>query len=724
MSVSTQPTLAQGDDELEALFRQISQPIRPGMPLEELIAFRESQEGKNLVGWVREKFNRCKDLRAREEKQWNINLAFYNGNQWVQFYTENAPGLAGRLGVPVSARNRERQTINRIKPIVRTEIAKFTSQKPGATVIPATDEDDDILAAQAAEQVWISTSERRNLNEEYSDAIFWMCITGNGFIKTTWNEDLEDEDGNAVGDVEYGSVDPYKIFVPDIKLKDLQKQPYIIHAYAKPLDWLELHYADELADKKLSPSCREASSIQEEAFARPRGDDEKAFDSCMVYEIWIKPGHTKKLPRGGMLVLIDDLIVEVYNEGIPFEHGDYPFAHFGHIKREGFYRGSIVEDLIDLQRDYNKLRSQVAESRKKMAKPQLLAQKGSISAAKITNEIGVVVEYKPGTQPPQPMPLQNVPQYVLQEVEFILRDMEDISGQHEVSKGQTPQGVTAATAIAYLQESDDSFMLPSFKAVEFGFATVARQTLLLFTQYVTEERRVKIIGKDDAYSTELLSGADIKRATDIRIEPGSSLPQSKAARQAFIMDLMTNGFVDPNEGLEMLQIGGTQKLIDSIKNDKRQAQRENIKFKRMTEEDFSLYEQEWTAGMQEMGAAVDAGGGFVDPISGQPLMPPLIIPVNDWDNHEVHIEEHNRFRRTQEFEVLSPTIKEAMQSHVLMHQQRLMGDPMGMGMAGMPPTDEAGAEGAVDLSQSGGGIPPEDPNAAPEVPQEEMPLGG
>lgn len=707
MSVSTQPTLDL--DGLEQYLASMA-PKYPGMPIPELQAFRESEEGKNLVGWIRQKFQKCKDLRATEEKQWNINLAFYNGNQWVQFYTDTN-GITGRLGLPVSARNKERQTINRIKPVVRTEMAKFTSQKPSASVVPATDDDDDIQAAEAAEQVWISTAERRHLDEEYSDAIFWMCITGNGFIKTTWDPELKDPDDEAaVGDVRYGSVDPYKIFVPDLKLKDLQAQPFIFHAYAKPVEWLELHYEEALGDKKLNPTCKEASSIQEEAFARPHGTDEKAFDSCMLYEFWIKPGQSKKLPEGGMVVMIDDIIVEIHNQGMPFEHGEYPFAHFGHIKREGFYRGSIIEDLIDLQRDYNKLRSQIAESRKKMAKPQLTAQKGAVTAAKITNEIGVLIEYKAGMQAPVPLALQNVPQYVLQEVDLILRDIEDISGQHEVSKGQTPAGVTAATAIAYLQESDDSFMLPSFKGVEYGFSYVARHTLLLFVEFVDTERLIKITGKNDTFSTELLSGANIKRGTDIRIEPGSSLPESKAARQAYIMDLMVNGFVDPQEGLDILQIGSMRKLIDNLKNDKRQAQRENIKFKRLTEEVISQYEQEWASGLADMGMGADPMSGQIMDPTGQPMQPPLIIPVNDWDNHEVHIEEHNRFRCSQEFEKLSPTIKEAIQSHVRMHQEYLAtgaGAPMPIDMSGDIPMGEP--EGPVD---SGAGA---EPSATPEM---------
>ena len=49
-------------------------------------------------------------------------------------------------------------------------------------------------------------------------------------------------------------------------------------------------------------------------------------------------------------------------------------------------------------------------------------------------------------------------------------------------------------------------------------------------QYWDSVRLVKVVGKDGAISARYLEGADLKTGNDIRIEGGSSLPQSKAAR--------------------------------------------------------------------------------------------------------------------------------------------------------------------------------------------------
>lgn len=63
------------------------------------------------------------------------------------------------------------------------------------------------------------------------------------------------------------------------------------------------------------------------------------------------------------------------------------------------------------------------------------------------------------------------------------------------------------------------------------------------------------------------------------------------------------------------------------------------------------------------------------PMLGTPPTPP-IVSVNSWDNHEVHIQVHNDFRKRQEFESLDPKLKDEFEKHVELHRAAL----------GLPPT--------------------------------------
>ena len=95
----------------------------------------------------------------------------------------------------------------------------------------------------------------------------------------------------------------------------------------------------------------------------------------------------------------------------------------------------------------------------------------------------------------------------------------------------------------------------------------------------------------------------------------------------------------------------------------------------------------------------------VDTQTGMPLQPPDLVPVNTWDNHAVHIEVHNRFRKSQGFEMLSPDHKDLFEAHVQKHAMALNQSAQNAGAQGMPGAEQGGM-GVPPMSQSEGGMPP------------------
>src|SRR6185436_16338240 len=118
------------------------------------------------------------------------------------------------------------------------------------------------------------------------------------------------------------------------------------------------------------------------------------------------------------------------------------------------------------QRELNRTRSQIVEAKNKMAKPQLLAPKGSIDVNKITSEPGLVILYTPGFNPPTPLPLTSLPAYIAEELQRIQQDFDEQTAATEVTRGGTPPGVEAASAIAYLQEENDSRFAHTVASIE------------------------------------------------------------------------------------------------------------------------------------------------------------------------------------------------------------------------------------------------------------------
>jgi hypothetical protein len=682
-----------------------------------------------VIEWTKSSHMRCRSIRQQIERQWYINLAFYTGKQNVAVIPVSSASSAAsgvRLYIPPAPYYRARPVLNRIRPIVRNELAKLTAQKPTATIVPSTGEDADLAAAQAGEQIWESVYKGKKIPNIFRQAMLWALCTGNGFMKTYWDPDKLDKSG-AIGDFCYENVTPFHLFVPDMLSEDIEDQPYVIHIQTKSPEWVKMRYPGI----KVQPNVMEASDILNDSFLQLVGAGDFRRNAVLCYEVWVKPGNVDFMPNGGMFTIIGDTVVQ-FIEGNPYLHQEYPFVKFGHLPTGRFYCDSVITDLIPVQREYNRTRGQIIESKNKMSHPQLLAAQGSVDASKITTEPGQVIYYKLGYPAPTPLPLQGLPAYVMQEVDRLLMDFEDISGQHQVSKGQVPSGVTAATAINFLQEQDESMLAVTFANIEEGFQKIGYQTLCYVKQYWDVPRLVKVVGRDGQFNVISFQGSSLRDNTDIRVEAGSALPTSKSAKQALLMDLMGQGFIPPEKGLELMDVGGVQRLYEELRVDSAQASRENMRMAAVTQDQISEY-METFQGMDPMtGQAI-----LIDPTTGErlqdqmgnPTAPPLIVPVNSFDNHQAHIQLHNTYRKSQEYESLPPETKALFEEHVNQHMIAL-----GM-MPGAPapgPGQNSVTSGGFESGQvpdemlqaiAGGGMGgPEEGGAPP--PESGPPMGG
>jgi hypothetical protein len=572
------------------------------------------------------------------------------------------------------------------------------------------------MAASAAEQVWQALYDKNNFQTDViQKSEFWRATCGNAYIKTYWDTSKKEISPTPVmdpftgvktiqqkvvseGDVQYEVVSPFHLFVPDLAEENLENQPYIFNVYTKSEQWVKNTFKDVLPADYI-PAKVSASEIVDAAMFDVKGVEISKPDAVLVIEMWAKPNGCPYLPKGGLITIVDNEIVQFAENGIPYTHKMYPFAHTYSIPTGKFYRRSVIKSLIPLQQELNRTRSQIVQAKNLMSKPQMFYSEGSTDPKKITARAGIYIPIRPGFPFPSPVPIQPLPNYVLQEVDRLQADFEDISGQHQVSRGESG-GVTAATAINYLQERDDAYLTTVFSSIEAAVEKTAKQSLSLFIQYVQQPRLVKTVGTDGAFDAAILSGADIASGNDIRVESGSALPTSKSARQALITEWMKMGFIQPQDGLRILDMGMLKQYYNLIKIDENHAQRENLTMKRLTPEEINGFYEEWQAGA----AAGDPDKIVPGQVDGNgqpvPLAPPAVIQVHDYDNHAVHIEIHNRFRKSQSFETMPEEIRAEFAKHIAMHEAALQQKMMQEMMMGMP-ADASGTPMALPSEAAG-----------------------
>jgi hypothetical protein len=684
---------------------------------EALAAMGQAILDKKRAEWIKSRYDKCKNDVAPIRNQWYINLAFFKGDQYVAL-------LKGKLIRAPQVPGRVRLVINRVRPTVRTEINKMTSQKPMATVKPASAEDEDIIAAEAGEAIWEYISEEKGFDAAFKQAAFWTSTCGVGYVKVAWDSEAEDKqmDNTLDGDFCFSAPTPFHIFVPDLLEQDIQRQPFVLHAYTMSVEDVKDRFGDKL-DDKMKPTVVGTNEIFETRYLNLVGTESNAKpDSSLVIEAWIKPGATNLFPNGGMAIIVDKTIVYCSEEGIPYSHGKFPFVKIENVQSGSYYSTSTIEDLIPIQKEINRSRSQTVENRNATAKAGYFVQEGSIDLNRWTSKPGQLIPIKPGFKEPVPIPVPPMPQYISEERQEMLRDWEDMSGQHQVSKGSAPSGVTAATAINFLQERDDSFMSSVYASIEAATEEAASQSLQLAVQYWDQPRMIKATGMDQSFSVLMLSGADIKSGTDIRIDQGTALPTSQAAMRAFVTDLMNRGMIPADKGLEMLDLPNMRSYYQLVKVDENQAKRENMKMANLPVEEVQMAMQQADAMKQQylMTHGMDENTARQDPVVSQLLdkFDRPLFPRNDFDNDDVHIFIHQNFMKSQRFENLDQSIKDQFAKHVQAHKdaqataqltQLMQGGSAGGGAPGMAPPGGGGMPGADS------GPPAKGPNGGPNV---------
>jgi hypothetical protein len=659
---------------------------------EELDQARTSKEDSRLVHQVQTWYTEAKAARASEEQQWYKNIDMYQGRQFTEW-----DDATKRMVERPAPDYEHRFSINIIEPIVRTEIAKTTSVHPRANVMPASNDEGDLQAALAGEQVWSWYYDTSTYHSDtFSMANFWRAMTGTGFGKTLYDQGAIDKHATAVrerefkeqseqmlmhgvdisslkpepvrGKVDTAPVSPFHLFVGDLAETTLQKQPWIIHAHIMSAQKAKAVYG-KYAKKGWEPHTVSASEIINLNHLGIRASASSDKTHVLVLEAYINENVHEAFPRGGMVVVAGGELVGVSKEGIPYAHGEYPFAMLSGIETGRFYRKSTIQSVTPIQNEVNRTYNQLIKQRDLLAKPMFYFDEGSFDPTRIRSRPGTHIPIRLGMRYPQPVPIQEVPQYTFNLLDRLLVHRDDISGQHQVSRATSPGADTAASALALLKETDDDYLSTTFDSIQEFTRTMARQFLCLAVQFWDEPRMVKITGLDQAINVRALQGSDIASGTDVTVDGDSVLPKSKAARVAQITEWIDKGIVPPEVGLEALEMGTLGRVYDRMKRDQDAARQENTDISKITPEEIEQRQAEFQQQMEEMMGQVEQEVGAAP--TEMPPMPPM-FPVNWYDNHAVHFEEHRLFANSPAYKALAPEVRKLHEEHAMLHMNEIM----------------------------------------------------
>jgi hypothetical protein len=631
------------------------------------------------------------------QRGWFVEILYYAGIQALDIpeVLENVdPGLLLENGSYVA---------NHIMRMVSANVARLSQAKADWSVVPNTPDQEDQNGAQYAQHLLDYLYDYLDIERLRTMRNLWLEVTGTCFTYHNWSDQKGEAhkvyfdpmtqqpmDANQLqpdhrtfldslgasteiqdGDFEYEILSPFQVYFPP-RFTEVKKMPWMLIRRIMSLDevwdrWPDVAPEITPDDTNMLLTGHFWGRLPTLAHRPGLGlsGHSDNDDAVVVDELWVPP--SKRMPGGLTTFMVKRHMLErgphkLAAAGLTRR---FPVTDWRNILVPGRFHGmGTVEHLIGPQRDYNRGRQQIIQQRDVLATPQWLVPKGSLVKKIVRNEYGDWIEYNPIAGTPT---LQNPPalsELHMASINQAKEDMQTIASQSEASLGMNPTGVRSGNAVMMLQEKDQLGVGPTVSGLERSTEIEGEALLELGWKFMSVPRAIKVYGQSRQSDVKYFKGQDIRGNTSVRVRAGSMMPKSKSQTFELVSKLIELGalnVMDPREKrliLETLDVGGTDRLFFLEDAARRRARIENMMFARP------------------------------DP------RPDFAFPdVSVFDDHQAHWEEHLEFTYTDEYELLPPLRKLALQAHMQKHAAAV-------GQAMQAAQMVAGAGGAGGPSQS------------------------
>lgn len=246
-----------------------------------------------------------------------------------------------------------------------------------------------------------------------------------------------------------------------------------------------------------------------------------------------------------------------------YEHGLYPFVIDKLFPDKNTPAGRGYIDIMkDAQMYIDKMSQSILKNAIVGAKPRYFSKDGNGVNEKEYTDIGREIVHYTGN-PDDLKPLEHYPLdgvYVTVHQNKI-DELKETSGNGDFAQGTTTSGVTAASAIAALQEAGSKLSRDMIKTSYRAHRDVVYQVIELIRQFYTTSRVFRITGDQGteqyvSFSNEMLRQEPMvedfglylggrKPYFDIKIVPQKSSPFTKIAQNELAKEMYNLGFFNP-----------------------------------------------------------------------------------------------------------------------------------------------------------------------------------
>lgn len=516
-----------------------------------------------------------------------------------QYYEFTA--TSGRSRTPSECKDFQESVSAYLFNSIANKHADFMDNMPAPTILPQ--EESDQETAKLLTDIVPTVFEASKFQKRYSRACYDKLIGGTALYSVMWDGAAD----NGLGQIRINNAEIMNLYWQG-GISDLEDSPNLFYVSVENNDRLLKTYP------QLEDSIGNGVVMALDKFVYE--DEPDTTDRSLVID-WYYKRPTVTTNATGERVIRNVLhyccfcngkvLYASENEtdqetGAPkypngfYEHGRYPYVMDPCFPLKGTPAGFGYVDVMKSPQEYiDKLDTCIRENAEWCAEPHYFVPTGAGINVNDIREKKQFINVSSLTDQIKPLQTQSIDSNVLNVRTMKTDELKETSGNTDFSQGTTTSGVTAASAIAALQEAGSKLSRDMIKNSYEVYADLCWYVIELMRQFYTVRRVYRITQPNNEYVFEDISAADLggrmpgmtdsadktmfgmaiggrKPYFDIKVDAQKASPFSKAAQNELALQLYGMGFFNPELGdqslaaLDMMQFEGKEALMTRLQN--------------------------------------------------------------------------------------------------------------------------------------------------------------
>ncbi len=489
-------------------------------------------------------------LRGYKQGKANLEQRLIANEQWYKLrHWDYLRGSEGREQVePVSAW---------LFNCIANKHADAMDNLPAPIMLPR--EEGDRREAKLLSSIVPVILEQSDFEQVYSEAWDDKLRSGTAVYGVFWEPDMAE----GRGDIRVRQIDPIHLFwQPGVG--HIDQSPHLFHVELQHRDSLTVRYP--FAEGKLPMDTGEVS--------RYLYDDTVDTSQMVPVVDWYyhRRGKLHYCKFVGEELLYASENDPAYAERGWYDHGRYPFVFDPLFRVKGSPCGFGFIDVAKSAQEYiDRCNQAILKNLLANATPRhFIRGDGAVNEEEyldLTRPL-IHVDGQMGKDSILPVQANSLPSIYVHILNNKVDELKETTGNRDISTGGKTSGVTAASAIAALQEAGSKLSRDANKASYRAFRQVVLLIIELIRQFYDAPRYFRIVGEGGKveftdYSNaglkprvrEEVFGVEIGQALpvfDIEVTAQKASPYAKMSQNELALQFYAQGFFEPNRGEQAL----------------------------------------------------------------------------------------------------------------------------------------------------------------------------